>query len=79
MEMNRIPWSPVLWYATPLPINMTPFQPEEVRFLRFAVRKTPLDEQDPVSTVAGRTQGCFLCSVVCQASFPSAVLSKPSR
>ena len=24
MEMNSIPWSPVLRYATPLPINKTP-------------------------------------------------------
>ena len=24
MEMNSIPWSPVLWYATPLPMNRTP-------------------------------------------------------
>ena len=27
VEMNNIPWSPVLWYATPLPINRTPFRP----------------------------------------------------
>ena len=44
---------------------------------RFAVRQTPPDEQDPVSTVAGRTQGRFLRSAVRQASFPSAVPSKP--
>ena len=44
---------------------------------RFAVRQTPPDEQDPVSTVAGRTQGCFLRSAVRQALFPSAVPSKP--
>ena len=25
----------------------------------FAVRHTPPDEQDPVSNMAGRTQGCF--------------------
>ena len=24
MEMNSIPWSPTLWYATPLPMNRTP-------------------------------------------------------
>ena len=24
VEMNSIPWSHVLWYATPLPMNMTP-------------------------------------------------------
>ena len=44
---------------------------------RFAVRHTPPDEQDPVSTVAGRTQGRFLHSAVRQASFPSALPSKP--
>ena len=53
--------------------------PTEVRFLRFVVRQTPPDEQDPVSTMAGRTQGRFLRSVVRQASFPTPVLSKPSR
>ena len=53
--------------------------PTQVRFLRFAVCQTPPDEQDPVSTVAGRTQGRFLRSAVRQASFPSAVPSKPSR
>ena len=51
--------------------------PREVRFLRFALRETPPDEEDPVSTVAGRTQGRFLRSAVRQASFRSAVLSKP--
>ena len=69
--------SSVLWYATPLSINRTPFSPREVCFLRFGVRQTPPDEQDPVSTVAGRTQGRFLRSAVRQASFPSAVPSKP--
>ena len=53
--------------------------PTEVRFLRFAVRQTPPDVQDLVSTVVGRTQGRFLCSAVLQATFPSAVPSKPSR
>ena len=53
--------------------------PTEVRFLRFAVCQTPPDEQDPISNVAGRTQGRFLRSAVRQASFPSAVPSKPSR
>ena len=87
VEMNSIPWSPVLRYATPLPMNRTPvstvalqhksvssvlryatplpinrtlFRPREVCFLRFAVRQTPPEEQDPVSTVASRTQGRFL-------------------
>ena len=44
---------------------------------RFAVRHTPPDEQDPVSTVVGRTQGRFLRSAVRQASFLSVVPSKP--
>ena len=77
MEMNSIPWSPVLRYATPLPMNRTPVStvalqhksvssvlgyatpldqqdhvftvggPTQVRFLRFAVRHTPPDQQDP--------------------------------
>ena len=108
VEMNSIPWSPVLRYATPLPMNRNPVStvvlqhksvssifavrdttadqqdpictvggPGEVRFLCFAVRQTRPDENDPVSTVAGQTQDCFLRSAVCQASFPSAVPSKP--
>ena len=51
--------------------------PTQVRFLCFAVRHTPPDEQDPVSNMAGRTQGRFLRSAVCQALFPSPILSKP--
>ena len=78
MEMNSIPWSPVLRYATPLPMNRTPVStvalqhksvssvlryatplpmnrtpvstvggPTQVRFVRFAVRHTPPEEQDP--------------------------------
>ena len=51
VEMNTIPWSPVLRYATPLPMNRTPvstiaFQHKSV-FVRIAVRHTPLDQQDP--------------------------------
>ena len=53
--------------------------PTQARFLCFAVRHTPPGEQDPISNVAGRTQGRFLHSAVRQASFPSAVPSKPSR
>ena len=44
--------SSVLRYATPR-INRTPFRPEEVRFLRFAVRQTPPNQQDPVPNVGG--------------------------
>ena len=51
--------------------------PTQVRYLCFAVRQTPPDEQDPVSNVAGRTQGRFLCFAVHEASFRSAVPSKP--
>ena len=47
------------------------------RFLHFAVRQTLPNEHDPILNVAGRTQGRFLHSMVRQASFPSAVLSKP--
>ena len=57
VEMNSIPWSPVLRYATPLPINRTLFRPSEVRqksvssVLRYA---TPLPmNRTPVSTVGG--------------------------
>ena len=39
--------------------------PTQVHFVRFAVRHTPPDEQDPVSNVAGRTQGRFLRCAVC--------------
>ena len=51
MEMNSIPWSPVLWYATPLPMNRTPvltvaLQHKSVSSI-FAVRHTPPDQQDP--------------------------------
>ena len=40
----------VLRYATPLPMNMTPVSTvalTQVRFVYFAVRHTPPDEQDP--------------------------------
>ena len=53
--------------------------PTQVCFLRFAVCQIPADEQDPVPNMVGRTQGRFLRSAVRQASFPSDVLSKPSR
>ena len=50
MEMNSIPWSPVLQYATPLPMNRTPvftvaLQHKSVSsVLRYA---TPPNQQDP--------------------------------
>ena len=57
MEMNNIPWSLVLRYATPLPMNRTPCfdrsAPTQVRLFRFAVRHTPPDQQDLISTVGG--------------------------
>ena len=104
VEMNNIPWSPVLRYATPLPmnrnpvstvalqhksvssvlryatplsINRTPFSTVGGLFPPFCGTPTPPDEQDPVSPMAGRTQGHFLRSAVRQASFPSPVPSKP--
>ena len=51
MEMNSIPWSPILRYATPLPMNRTPvstvaLQHKSVSSV-FAVRHTPPDQQDP--------------------------------
>src|SRR5215216_545387 len=62
--MNSNPWSDLLWYATPLPMNMTPVSTvggrREVRFLRFAVRHTPPDQQDPILIVGGRREVCFL-------------------
>ena len=55
VEMNSIPWSPVLRYATPLPMNRTPvstvaLQHKSVSFvLRYA---TPLlINKTPVSTI----------------------------
>ena len=59
------------------PDQQDPFRSREVRFLRFAVRQTPFDEQDTISNVAGQTQGHFLHCAVRQASFPSAISSKP--
>ena len=51
MEMNSIPWGPVLRFATPLPMNRAPrfdhSAPTQVFFVRFAVRHTPPDQQDP--------------------------------
>ena len=73
MEMNSSPWSLVLRYATPLPMNRTPISTvggqREVCFLYFAVHQTPPGEQDPVSTIGCRTEGRFLRSVVRQTSF----------
>ena len=79
MEMNSIPWSPVLRYATPLPIYRTPILTVGGPFHPFCGTPDPPDEKDPVLNVAGRTQGCFLSSAVRQASFPSVVPSLPSR
>ena len=57
MEMNSIPWSPFLWYATPLPMNMTPvsivaLQHKSVSsVLRYATALTI--NRTPVLTVGG--------------------------
>ena len=66
VEMNSIPWSPVLRYATPLPMNRTPvstvvLQHESVpSILRYA---TPLPiNRTPVSTIGV----CLLRFAVCQ-------------
>ena len=57
VEMNNIPWSPVLWYATPLPMNRTPVSTVALQHksvssvLRYA---TPLPiNRTPISTVGG--------------------------
>ena len=57
VEMNSIPWSPVLRYATPLPMNRTPFSTVVLQdksvysILRYA---TPLSiNRTPISTVGG--------------------------
>ena len=57
VEMNCIPWSPVLRYATPLPMNRTPVSTVALQHksvssvLRYA---TPLPiNRTPVSTVGG--------------------------
>ena len=68
--MNSIPWSPVLRYATPLPMIRTPvstipLQHKSVSSV-FVVRHTPPDQQDPASTVGSPTQVRFLCFVVRQ-------------
>ena len=48
MEMNSIPWSPVLKYATHLPLpHFDHSAPTQVCFVRFAVCHTPSDQQDP--------------------------------
>ena len=57
VEMNSIPWSPVLRYATPLPMNRTSVSTVALQHksvssvLRYA---TPLPiNRTPVSTVGG--------------------------
>ena len=51
MEMNNIPWSPVLAVCHTPPNEQDPrfdrSAPTQVRFIRFAVRHTPPDQQDP--------------------------------
>ena len=61
MEINSIPWSPVLRYATPLPMNRTPVSTVVLQHksvlsvLRYA---TPLPiNMTPVSTVGGPFRG----------------------
>ena len=57
VEMKSIPWSPVLRYATPLPMNRTPVSTVVLQhkfvssILRYA---TPLPiNRTPISTVGG--------------------------
>ena len=47
MEMNSIMWSPVLRYATPLPMNKTPVSTVGGPFRPFCGTPHPRDEQDP--------------------------------
>ena len=58
VEMNNILWSPVLWYATPLPMNRTPVSTIALQHksvssvLRYA---TPLPiNRTPVLIVGGQ-------------------------
>ena len=73
MEMNSIPWSPILRYSTPLPMNRTPVSSVALQhksvssILRYA--RPRFDRNAP-------TQVCFVHSAVCQALFRSAVPSK---
>ena len=57
VEMNSIPWSPVLRYATPLPMNRTPISTVALqhKFVSSVLRyATPLPiNRTPVSTVGG--------------------------
>ena len=57
MEMNSIPWSPVLRYATPLPMNRTPVSTVALqhKFVSSVLRyATPLPiNRTPVSTIGG--------------------------
>ena len=57
VEMNSIPWSPVLRYATPLPMNRTPVSTVALqhKFVSSVLRyATPLPiNRTPVSTVGG--------------------------
>ena len=65
--MNNIPWSPV--FPNEQDPHFDRSAPTQVRFIRFVVRQTPTDEQDPISNVAVGTQGCFLRSAVSQPRF----------
>src|SRR5215216_1974215 len=78
--MNSSPWSPVLRYATPLPINRTPFRPHAVEHksvssvLRYA-RPFPMN-RTPFRPYAVEQKACFLRSAVHQTLF---WLFHPSR
>ena len=57
MEMSSIPWSPVLRYATPLPMNMTPvstvaLQHKSVSSVLCYTTPLPIN-MTPVLTVGG--------------------------
>ena len=57
VEMNSIPWSPVLRYAAPLPMNKTPvstvvLQHKSVSSVLWYATHLPIN-RTPVSTVGG--------------------------
>ena len=69
MEMNSIPWIPVLRYATPLPMNRTPIstvalQHKSVSSVLWYATPLPINST-PVSTVGGPTEVRFVRFAVC--------------
>ena len=65
MEMNSIPWSPVLWYARPLPMNRIPFRmwPVEHKAVSSVLRyaRPRFHRLFPPSRLAPDEQHAFCC------------------